>query len=791
MLSKNKLLVYPTSRAIRDYLNLNSDSNMLLPNLLTIDEFLKKSITLDDYKYCDEEQRTLLLKEACLNVDTNKLGISKEFNKFLKESEYIYRFLNELSSEKIDINKIKEFDIYDFYLEHLSILEDVYKNYISILEEKKYVDKINLKDKYKINTNFLEKFEEIIINFEGYFTNLEFEIIENISKVIPLKIKFTKNEYNEKSIKTIVKDRSLLKNDFTYLYDLTNHKIIEEKQINVKYDLDLIGFSQRINQIAYIKNSVVNAINSGIDPSKIAVVVPDEKFATQLQLFDTENYFNYSMGKSIENEKLFQVAIGIYFYIIEDEIKYIENLNFLELDKNFIDNNIKVLFTKCATKDSFTFIIEYLKTFIDSDELKVKFEELIYRFNYLIFSIENSLKVKDVYKIFLQKLSKLTLDDVNSGKITVMGLLETRSIGFDAVIIPDFNEDFIPKKSVKDKFLSTAIKETVGLPTSKDRENLQKYYYKALIEKSKKVYISFVNSDSSTISRFASQLFKNTKLDIEKTNDNSYKHILYKNNTIKHSNENISLQIDLSKITWSASAIKTYLECKRKYYLKSIIGIKEHEISLKPKSYELGQIIHSILEKYIQSSDRSFENLMNIFNEYKTSNPFLLFDLTVWKEKLKNYYEYENEYLSNNRTLSCEEEVQSSFNGIKIKGTIDRLDLKDSSIYEIIDYKTSSSLKVDTPRTYEKSKDFQLEFYYIAVNQKYNTTNIKPYYFDLANTKLLEEITIEKKLEVLSGIFDEFKDSSKDGTIKEVSFDKCEEKATCQYCSYKTICNRD
>ena len=39
-----------------------------------------------------------------------------------------------------------------------------------------------------------------------------------------------------------------------------------------------------------------------------------------------------------------------------------------------------------------------------------------------------------------------------------MGLLETRLIDFDAIIICDFNNSFIPKISLKDKFLSFLCK---------------------------------------------------------------------------------------------------------------------------------------------------------------------------------------------------------------------------------------------------------------------------------------------------------------------------------------------
>ncbi|MFY4765200.1 hypothetical protein ACOTWG_10890, partial [Aliarcobacter butzleri] len=65
-------------------------------------------------------------------------------------------------------------------------------------------------------------------------------------------------------------------------------------------------------------------------------------------------------------------------------------------------------------------------------------------------------------------LSSITLDDINSVKITVLGLLETRDVSFDTVIICDFNEYYIPKISVKDKFLSIRLKQLANLPTQFD-----------------------------------------------------------------------------------------------------------------------------------------------------------------------------------------------------------------------------------------------------------------------------------------------------------------------------------
>ena len=133
---KKKLLVFPTSRSIRSFIEEQKSENTLLPFIFTIDEFFKKSILFDNMKYCEEEQRVLFLNEAIKDINISKLGISDNFTKFLKQSDYIYRFFLELASEKVEISEIQNVDTYDFYLEHLQILETIKTNYINIFSQK-------------------------------------------------------------------------------------------------------------------------------------------------------------------------------------------------------------------------------------------------------------------------------------------------------------------------------------------------------------------------------------------------------------------------------------------------------------------------------------------------------------------------------------------------------------------------------------------------------------------------------------------------------------------------------
>lgn len=782
---KNKLLVFPTSRAIRDFITLQKDKNTLLPSILTIDEFFKKSISFDKMRYCEEEQRVLFLNEAIKDTNISKLGISDNFAKFLKQSDYIYRFFIELASEKMQISDVQNVDTYDFYFEHLEILQTIQRNYIKILQKNSYVDRVNLTKYYEINKRFLEKFENIELHFEGYFTKVEFDIVSKISDIKNLTISFYSNIYNQKSLEVFKNLKLDIKIDCKYKIDLSNKIILEEEKIvNDLSFVQIKGFSSRINQIAYIKSIITDSVQNGVNPSKIALVLPDESFAVNLELFDDEKYFNYAMGKSIKNTNLYQVAYSIYSYLNEDEIKHFEFLNFFKIDKLFIDKSIKTIWNKKATKENFLFITEFIKSFEENSELLEKYDELLYKLNIILFSSNHFILLKDVYKIFLQRLAKITLDDVNSGKVTVLGLLETRAVSFETVIICDFNESFIPKISIKDKFLSTKLKQLSNLPTQFDRENLQKYYYKRLIGTSKNVFISYVNSDTNQISRFANELF-NTYIKTD-TNDDYYKHILYNNHEINHFDEEIVKSIDLSKFIWSATSFKTYLQCKRKFYLQNILKIKEHTISLKPRAYELGDIIHSILEDYYKDFTKNdFSEIEDLFSKYKSSNPFLILDLEIWKKKLYDFYLLDKQRLENRKIIALEKSFNCEFEGIKIKGVIDRIDMFEDK-YEVIDYKTSSNLSVDTLKNYEKTDDFQLEFYYLAMNEIYKSDKIEAYYYDLNNTVLIKEVTLDEKLELLSQKFKELKELSK----SEISFSKCEEKSNCQYCAYSIICNR-
>jgi len=781
---KNSLVVFPTSRAIRYHLGSLKNQNLLLNKNIAIGEFFSLvTLEKDNKNFCDKNLKILYLKEAISSIDIETLGFSGDFSTFLKQSDYIFRFFTETANEYIEFEKLLEFDTYALYSDHIEILKNIHKNYIEILEKNGYTDTILMPKNYKLNLDYIEQFETITINLEGYLSSFEFKIIQDVSKVVDTFINITFNQYNQKNKELFDALKDKLQIDYSYTIDLTNMKIVEEKEDQKqKQNIVISPLSSQLEQIAFIKYHITKMVQNGIEPENIAVVVPNEQIATSLELFDDEHYFNFAMGRSIGQNKITKVVKLLNKILIDFEPKDLEKFKFLGIKENDFVNIFRDNWNKVLTKEIFENILNYLFLFEEDEEVLEKLEHLKISLDILLFTnIENNylnLKVKELIKLFINQLSNITVDDVSGGKITVLGILETRAVEFDGVIVIDFNDDKIPKLSIKDKFISTKIKELAKLPTITDRENLQRYYYKRVFDKAQQIAICFIDDEQSVMSRFIVQLFENYKEFLTKK---EYKTILYTPKKLQHFSSDIVLDIDLSKKSWSATSLKSYLTCKRQYYFNYIAKIKEHTISIKPQNFEVGSIIHNCLEEAVKKSELNNQFIHNYLVSFQKSNPYLVLELELWKKKLEKLVEFEKVRAANGIIIeSVEQPFNLVYNGVTIKGKIDRIDQYSDGTFEILDYKTSSSLKIDTPKTYEESVDFQLEFYYLSQRDKM----IKSVgYYDLNDSSIKSEVVLNEKLEYLDMHFQRLKTIS-------VNFALTDKLSNCQFCPYSTICQR-
>ncbi len=778
------IVVLPTARAIRhEQLKIES-STLFLPTYITMSEFLSKLCIVDDFQMADDDSRVLLLLEASDFSSFSELQIERNFFTFTKNSSYIFKFFEELSAELYNINNLGSIDIYGEYEEHIAILQELYKRYEQLCYEKKVLDKIFLPKLYRFNEVYVRKLGDVEVHIEGYLTNFEMQLLQKCSEFCTINIIFNTSAFNKKMQEklSLYFEEEFCKG-YRYKLSLNQKKIIERKKTELHKNIKCEYFGESVLQIAFIKKKLYEYVKKGYDPTKIAVILPNEKIAQLLELFDEKANFNFAMGRSYATSEIYK-KLDATLKMIEQES--CEN----EARLQRVGDELYLQLRKLNHKDSgsekgFIELLRELGSFFaNKTELKI-FEEEIYKFEKLLTFMQN-MSNKAKLSLFMQRLAQRTMDDVRGGKVTVMGVLETRMIEFDAVIIVDFDDKNVPKRSEKDMFLNTTLREMASLPTMSDRENLQKHYYEMLMSRSCEVAISYVNSSQNSASRFLKQLGIQAQ---KQHHDIAYSEILFTSGKkIAKADKEIVVEYSFKDKELSASMLKTYLVCKRKYYYKYIQQIKNHTIARDmPQEYEIGNIVHKALAELYSKKNAYFDvdslrkDLHKELDKARGESELEIYLIALQKKRLESFYAKEVERFERGfKVLHTEKKLKAPFCGMNLSGIVDRIDKKDN-IVEVLDYKTGS-YALYTQKNVAQATDFQLEFYYLLAGGFGNVEGC--FFYDLKDVKIVEENLLKEKLNLLQA---HIKDLL---MVEEIECTKTQELKHCQFCEYALMCGR-
>jgi hypothetical protein len=749
------LKIFTTSRQIRNWLE--EKNNEFINKHYTLGDFLQKIVVVDGKKFIDKDLRKKYLFEAIKNVDVEKLGINRNFLYFFSDSEFIFSFFDELFLERVDIKKVKLSDVYLDYEEHLSILEEILKNYKSLLERDGYIDRFLIED-FRINEGLLDDIDKIEMRLDGYLSRFDIEVLEKINK--PIYITFESDKFNmpllEKSLKLNLKPNRVyeykLKGDIREIKEIKN-----EPQIEIGY------VSERINQINYVFAKIMEFYKNGIKPEKIAVILPDEEFSEFLKLFDEKKNLNFAMGESFTKSNLYIKLKSIFEYLSGDEEAF-------EKCKDVIDEFREID------------LIEFIRKYANENELKVIEEELFKIEKFREFFEEK----KEFLYFVLERLKDKKFDDVYSGLVTCMGVLESRGMEFDGVIIVDFNEGIVPNVSDSDMFLNTFIRKNSSLPTRMDRENLQKHYYYQLIKKAKKVAIAFTKNEENAPSQFLYDLMPEFEENLVKIDEK------YKEAVIKFDKEKELTKYDEKfeiKFPLYPTHLKMLMECPKRYYFSKILEIINEE---EDEEEFFGNIFHDAMKEVVEnkskinSADEYYSFLIDEITK-RISDKKLLFDVLVkWDEKLKEFTKKDFENMKYSTTLP-ERTVKFNYNGFELAARVDRIDLKKDEVV-LIDYKTSKSAENSEKYPYE----LQSTFYYLFAKENFKDKEIKVIIWDIFNKKPIEaKLKVDVLDEVLKNLPKYVKEA--EDIVYEIDGKEKVKKARdiCKYCEYKIACGRE
>ena len=190
--------------------------------------------------------------------------------------------------------------------------------------------------------------------------------------------------------------------------------------------------------------------------------------------------------------------------------------------------------------------------------------------------------------------------------LQIMGVLETRALDFDRLIILSMNEGIFPQRKAANSFIPYNLRRGFGLPTYEHQDSVWAYHFYRLIERASHVSLLYDTRSNGLqtgeVSRFVHQLHYHYEVPMRD------KLVVYNVSSSKTPplavprREDIMRRLDAyrkggSKAI-SASAINTYLDCPLKFYFSVVEGIREEEeVSETIESDVFGSILHKVMEE--------------------------------------------------------------------------------------------------------------------------------------------------------------------------------------------------
>ncbi|HOH71246.1 MAG TPA: PD-(D/E)XK nuclease family protein [Paludibacteraceae bacterium] len=534
----------------------------------------------------------------------------------------------------------------------------------------------------------------------------------------------------------------------------------------------------------------------------------------------------------------------------------IEDKNLFQVPTELLHKGefLTLLFSNCTTADGaidyFSELAHLLENVIPPEN-KLDREFLFYykkSVNLLRLNLEEmpmDLQVETVYKLLRQLVGsvRVPFEGEPLAGLQVMGMLETRLLDFDTVIIPSFNDDMLPRKQRNNSLIPYGIRKVFGLPTYEDSDAVFSYNFYRLLHRAKTVYLIYDSRNNkvknSEISRFYYQLKylyqvpmkertvafeiesrKKVPLSVPKQGEVQEKLLQYLN---PNSNKMLS-----------ASSINDYINCPLSFYFGRVLGLSEQdEMSEMMEANTFGSIFHEVMQDIykpykneiitkvllseIIKNDYKIEScLMSAFAKhyFKRANEKIeMTGYSLLMARIIKKYVLKTLHFDKQRApftfLEGEQNILTQIslpNGqkVNVKVIIDRVDEKDGLVH-IIDYKTGKVTKGLTfddmaelfTASPQRPKEIMQTFLYSMIYTQQYKKEICPNVYSFKQLKDLPDISFSyQKEEILkySTVAEEYERLLKSCLEKlfdkSVPFTQTEDVENCKYCPFIKICRR-
>lgn len=746
--------------------------------------------------------------DSFLNWAPQIISDFSEIDKYLLESKDVFRNLKsikEIESWSFNADELTETQkkFMEFW-EHLGQLYDLFHKDLSekglttnsniyktiALNPIQYITKLNYKKIYIIGFNALATSESMIFK---YLVN------SNLAEIIWDADPYYLNDKEQEAGLFLRKNMAWSNNKPSNTQNiLTNPKHIFIHAANSNLDQTHItskildnnhNFQTSKSAVIFSDESLLrpmlNVLPENIDKLNVAMGYPlqsSSAFTLLDQLFDSlKNISRYKQKSSLYykdyelifhhelvqpmlenwNVKTKDIELKInkqnFTYLPKDVIADAFGKSFDKIQFLFYDTKISIseltVFVSKFFEDVRNFALETSSDLIEQEALFVvltslkKMAVLLEKYPYVNSPESLLLLIKKVIKS-----SKISFFGEPLQGLQMLGLLETRGLDFENLILLSCNEDILPASSFSQSLMPYDLRNYLGLPNKEDKEAMYAYYFYRLLHCAKNVHLVYNagapdGMSTNEISRYLLQIRKELVSDNIKITEvqaklpntdrigDVFEDLISKNEFQTRVNQLLNQGL-------SASSINNFKNCPRDFFFNYILRHNDSErVEEHIESSTFGTIVHEVLEQLYKDAGKiitkdlvikmlsSFEsNLKEVFERYFPSGNFQsgknLLQYETAKYSIKKFLNSELDFIEKNGAIEIiglemklEKVIAFEYNNIqysvKLKGSLDRIDKVGDTI-RIIDYKTGKinekfHLKEEISKMTDKS--FQLLFY--------------------------------------------------------------------------------
>ncbi|MGN1246794.1 MAG: PD-(D/E)XK nuclease family protein [Muribaculaceae bacterium] len=308
--------------------------------------------------------------------------------------------------------------------------------------------------------------------------------------------------------------------------------------------------------------------------------------------------------------------------------------------------------------------------------------------------------------------------------LQIMGVLETRCLDFDNVIILSMNERVFPRKHFSRSFIPANLRRGFGMATVEFQDCMYAYYFFRLISRAKHVTLLYdarrQSIGSGEYSRYIEQLrilYPDAKLNL-KVLDFSINAPADLDVSVTKTDRIMQLikryTVPGSGHFLSASSLNHYINCPLSFYFEKVENLNiADDVSEFMDASTLGTIVHDVMKDLyprnkvitpdlITKLEPNIDGLIKRYiAKHYTHDPNAAPNgetiivgnaIRFFIKSILNY----DKSLGKFRIIQCEEEQKVHWNGINIRQYIDRVDAviddNGNEHLRIVDYKTGSDL---------------------------------------------------------------------------------------------------